>query len=84
MIKYDIIFDQSVWDIIHESMNYIFMIYYDIDYDTMMSQVADAEEALKMKLSPLNIFFACFNFGYLAGLPLSFQEFYAFYAFYGK
>ncbi len=35
----------------------------------MISQVADAEAALKMKISPVNAFFKCYNFAYLSGLP---------------
>ena len=35
----------------------------------MISQVADAEAALKMKIHPVNAFFQCYNFAYLSGLP---------------
>ncbi len=35
----------------------------------MISQVADAEAALKMKIRPVNAFFKCYNFAYLSGLP---------------
>jgi hypothetical protein len=35
----------------------------------MISQVADAEAALKMKIRPSNDFFQCYNFAYLSGLP---------------
>ncbi len=35
----------------------------------MISQVADAEAALKMKIRPVNAFFKCCNFAYLSALP---------------
>ena len=35
----------------------------------MISQVAEAEAALKMKIRPVNAFFQCYNFAYLSGLP---------------
>ncbi len=35
----------------------------------MISQVANAEAALKMKIRPVNAFFQCYNFAYLSGLP---------------
>ncbi len=38
----------------------------------MISQVADAEAALKMKIRPVNAFFKCYNFAYLFGVQESF------------
>jgi hypothetical protein len=35
----------------------------------MISQVADAEAVLKMKIRPVNAFFQCYNFVYLPGSP---------------
>ena len=35
----------------------------------MISQVAEAEAALKMKIRPDNAFFQCYNLAYLSGLP---------------
>jgi hypothetical protein len=35
----------------------------------MISQVANAEAALKIKIRPVNAFFQCYNFAYLSGLP---------------
>jgi hypothetical protein len=35
----------------------------------MISQVANAEAASKMKIRPVNAFFQCYNFAYLSGLP---------------
>jgi hypothetical protein len=35
----------------------------------IISQVAEAEAALKMKIRPVNAFFQCYNFAYLSGLP---------------
>jgi hypothetical protein len=35
----------------------------------IISQVADAEAALKMKIRPVNAFFQCYNFAYLSALP---------------
>jgi hypothetical protein len=45
------------------------MISYEMISCLMISQVADAEAALKMKIRPVNAFFKCYNFAFLSALP---------------
>ena len=35
----------------------------------LMSQVDDAEKALKMKIRPRNAFFSCYSFAFLSAMP---------------